>query len=108
MYKFTHVIKEQDTWFMLYGNFVRPHCPDGTIRLATSTDGSEWTSINRNLLPGHDGEVLKVDANLWFMFSGPQGYFDRKACDIHLSMYEGDLASLAEPSGAQRRGKPRA
>ena len=97
MYKFTHVIQEQDTWFMFYGNFVRPHCADGTIRLAISNDGSHWHVANRNLMLGHDGEILKVDDNRWLMYYGPQGYFDRKDCTINVAMYDGNLASLIEP-----------
>lgn len=96
MYKFTHVIQKRDKWFMFYGNFVRPHCPDGTIRLAISNDGCHWTAVNKNLLPGHDGEALEAGDDLWFMYFGPQGYFDRASCDIRLAMYHGNLTSLAE------------
>lgn len=91
MYKFTHVIKENDVWFMFYGNFIRPHCPDGTVRLATSKDGYNWTSRKRNLIAGHDGEVLKVEDGLYLMYFGPQNYFDRKDCDIRVALFQGDL-----------------
>lgn len=91
MYKFTHVIQEGETWLMFYGNFVRPHCPDGTVRLATSMDGQYWTSLNRNLIAGHDGEVLKVNDELFLMYFGPQNFFDRKDCDIRVAIYQGKL-----------------
>ncbi|MBT4501995.1 MAG: hypothetical protein HOC74_29960 [Gemmatimonadetes bacterium] len=99
MYKFTHVVQEQNTWYMFYGNFVRPHCADGTVRLAISNDGSKWNSVNKNLLPGHDGELLRVNDTRWFMYYGPQGYFDRKDCTINLTIYDGKLANLAEQCG---------
>jgi acetyl esterase/lipase len=96
MYKFTHVLHEADTWYMFYGNFVRPHCPDSTVRLATSTDGLHWTSRNKNLLEGHDAEVLKAGDNLYLMFFGPRNHFDAKDCDIRLAFYKGALDDLAE------------
>lgn len=98
MYKFPHVIQDQGTWYMFYGNFVRPNCPDGTIRLAVSKDGSRWVAKNRNLIPGHDGEVLKVGSKGWFMYWGPRGYYDSKDCSINLATYDGDLKNLTGPS----------
>jgi hypothetical protein len=94
MYKFTHVLVKNSTWFMLYGNFVRPHCADGTVRVATSSDGINWTSRNKNMLAGHDAEILKVEEDLYIMYYGPQGYFDRKDCDIRLAIYSGELNDL--------------
>lgn len=94
MYKFTHVFLDGGAWYMYYGNFVRPHCPDGTIRFATSSDGLHWTCRNRNLLKGHDGEVLKVAERLYIMYYGPQGYFDRRGCEIRAAIYAGDLKDL--------------
>jgi predicted GH43/DUF377 family glycosyl hydrolase len=91
MYKFTHVIREGETWLMFYGNFVRPHCPDGTVRMAVSKDGHQWTSKNQNLIAGHDGEVLMTDDELYLMYYGPQGFFDRKDCDIRVAIYQGKL-----------------
>ena len=75
MYKFTHVVLDGGgTSGCTYGNFVRPHCPDGTVRLATSSDGLHWTCRNKNLLKGHDGEVSKL-ADRWSvsLCNGPQG-----------------------------------
>jgi hypothetical protein len=94
MYKFTHVLREPDAWYMFYSNFVRPNGPDATIRLARSNDGQSWTAVNRNLLPGQDGEVLKVAPDCWYLYFGPPGFFDSKDCSIHLAIHEGSLAEL--------------
>lgn len=91
MYKFTHVLKERDMWYMFYGNFVRPHCPNSTARLATSSNGLRWNSINKKLVVGHDGEVLKVKDGLYYMYYGPRNHFDAKDCDIRLAIYKGKL-----------------
>ena len=95
MYKFTHVFKEDDGWYMLYSDFVRPNCPKSTVRLAKSADGLVWKSINRNLFPGHDGEIIKLAADLHLIYYGPQGYFDAAKCDIRVAIYKGSLAKLA-------------
>ncbi len=96
MYKFTHVIREGDDWYMFYGDFLRPHCPDSWVRLATSSDGLHWTSRNRRLVKGHDGEVLKVADDLYLMYYGPRNHFDAKGCDIRLAIYCGTLDELIE------------
>ncbi|HOU13889.1 MAG TPA: hypothetical protein PKZ84_12330 [Anaerolineae bacterium] len=107
MYKFTHVIQENDGWYMFYSNFVRPNCPDATIRLATSPNGSDWTAINRNLLPGQDGEILNIGDDQWLMYYGPRGYFDSKDCSINVAEYQGKLADLAEQGVALDADKRR-
>ena len=94
MHKFSHVFPDGGVWYMYYGNFVRPHCAGGTVRFATSSDGLHWTCRNKNLLKGHDGEVLKVADRLYIMYYGPQGYFDRRGCDIRAAVYAGDLKDL--------------
>jgi len=93
-FKFTHILREGPKWYMFYGDFLRPHCPESTVRLATSTDGLHWTSRNKNLVEGHDGEVLKVADNLYFMYYGPRNHFDAKDCDIRLAIYRGSLDDL--------------
>ena len=93
-YKFSHVFVDGGTWYMYYGNFNPPHCPDGTVRFATSSDGLHWTCRNKNLMKGHDGEVLKLADRLYIMYYGPQGYFDRRDCDIRAAVYAGDLMEL--------------
>jgi len=93
-FKFTHVLLEGDEWYMFYGDFLRPHCPESWVRLATSTDGLHWTARNRNLVEGHDGEVLKVDDGLYLMYFGPRNHFDAKDCDIRLAIYAGKLSDL--------------
>jgi hypothetical protein len=95
MYKFTHVIREGDDWYMFYGDFLRPHCPHSTVRLAKSSDGVHWTSRAKNLLDGHDGEVLKVADDLYLMYYGPHNHFDAKDCDIRLAIYCGSLKDLS-------------
>ncbi|MHC4757376.1 MAG: glycoside hydrolase family protein [Planctomycetota bacterium] len=96
MYKFTHVLKDENGWHMFYADFERPHCPDSLTRYATSTDGINWTSRNKNLLEGHDGEVLNLSDDLYLMYYGPRNHFDAKDCDIRLAVYNGKLKDLIE------------
>jgi len=95
MYKFSHVIRDDAVWYMFYADFVRPHCPSSKTKVATSQDGLHWTLRNKNVLNGHDAEVLEVEKDLYLMYFGPNGYFDRKDCDIRLSVYNGKLSDLA-------------
>jgi len=95
-YKFTHVIKEDRLWHMFYADFVRPHCAESVTRYATSTDGLHWFSRNKNILKGMDAELLKADDGLYLMYFGPQGYFDRKGCDIRVAVYNGRLNKLVQ------------
>ena len=84
-----------NTWYMLYGNFLRPTCPDSTVRLATSTDGVGWKSVNRDLFEGQDGEIIKVGGDIYLIYYGPRNYFDAANCDIRVAIYKGNLAGLA-------------
>ena len=93
-YKFSHVFKDNGVWYMLYGDFKRPHCPESTVRLATSPDGLNWTKVNGNLVEGHDGEMLKLDNDLYAMFYGPRNHFDAANCDIRLALFQGNLKDL--------------
>lgn len=74
MYKFTHVIQNDDQWKIFFSKFVRPGCKVSSMGYATSTDGLHWTARNTNLLVGIDGEVLNVADNLWMMFYGSDGF----------------------------------
>ena len=94
MYKFTHVLKDDNGWHMFYADFERPHCPDSFTRYATSNDGIHWTSRNKNLLEGHDGEIFKLANDLYLMYYGPRNHFDAKDCDIRLAVYNGRLGDL--------------
>jgi len=107
MYKFTHVFMDNGAWYMLYGNFVRPHCPNSTVRLATSPDGVKWTSVNQNLLEGHDGELLRADEGLYLLYYGPRNHFDAAECDIRVALYDGELKSLAAPGARTDADPPR-
>ncbi len=93
-YKFSHVVQDEGRWYMLYSDFVRPHCAEGRMRLANSTNGSDWVKQSDNVLPGHDGELLPLGKDLWHIYYGPQGYFDRKECTINVATYSGRLADL--------------
>ena len=93
-YKFPHVVQDGGLWYMFYGDFARPHCASGTVRLATSTDGAHWEQQATDLVAGHDGEALKAGQDHWLMYYGPQGYFDRKDCSINVAEYSGSLANL--------------
>ena len=94
MCKFGHVLRDRDGWHMFYSNFVQPHCPNSKVRYATSRDGIRWRARNKNLINGHDADVLQVADDLYLMLYSPQGYFDRKDCDIRLAIYSGKLADL--------------
>jgi hypothetical protein len=92
-YKFTHVFVDNGILYMLYGRPSRK-ADEGTIRLATSSDGVHWRSVNKNLLVGIDGEIIKADKNLYLIYYGPQGYYDKKNCDIRVALYKGELKHL--------------
>jgi len=94
MYKFTHVFREGGVWYMLYSNFVRPTCPNSTVRLATSTDGLRWVSRNKNLVAGQDGEILKIARDLYLLYYGPQNHFDAANCDVRVAILKGKLTDL--------------
>jgi hypothetical protein len=94
MYKFTHVIIEEKTWYMFYSDFLRPHCPRSKVRLAISKDGAQWTAVNKNLLEGHDSEIIKVSDDLYLMYYGPKNHFDAAECDIRVALFNGKLDSL--------------
>lgn len=96
MYKFTHVLREEDRWLMYFAEFVRPGCKDCWTGYATSTDGLNWQVRNRRLLKGQDGEILSLADDVHLLFYGPDGYFDQKGCDIRLAVYGGRLNALAE------------
>jgi hypothetical protein len=102
MYKFTHVLKDQDGWHMFYADFERPHCPDSLTRYATSADGIHWKVRNKKLLEGHDAEVLKVADDLYLMYYGPRNHFDAKDCDIRLAIYNGRLSDLISSAPAMQ------
>lgn len=80
-----------------YADFVCPHCDDSITRLAISTDGIHWKSSNKNLFSGHDAEVLVVNDTLSFVYYGPNGYFERKDCDIRLMIYHGEAEDMWRP-----------
>ena len=96
MYKFSHVVVERGVWYMFYGDFLRPHCPISTVRLATSTDGVQWTSVNKHLMAGHDGELLRAGEGVYLLYYGPQGHFDARNCDVRVAVYAGKLEGLIE------------
>jgi len=94
-YKFTHVLQESGKWYMFYANFSRPHAWNAVTRLAVSEDGYHWKSVNRNLLIGHDADVIRADDDLYLVYYGPLGYFDARDCDIRLAVFQGSLDDLA-------------
>jgi hypothetical protein len=99
MYKFTHVFLEDRRWHMFFGEFVRPGCKGCWTGHATSSDGVRWQAQNRRLLLGQDAEILKAGHDLYFMYYGPDGYFDQPGCDIRLAIYKGQLSALVSQDG---------
>ena len=96
MYKFTHVVREGNQWFMLYADFVRPNCAHSVTRLAMSDDGVHWRSVNKHLFAGHDTDVVRVGDSLYMAYFGPQGHFDQKDSDVRLALYRGNLRDLVD------------
>ena len=60
----------------------------------TFNDGLNWKLVNNNILPGLDGEVLKLDDELYALYYAPQGYDDRAGADIRLAVYKGSLNDM--------------
>ena len=101
MNKFTHVVREDGKWYMLYADFVRPGCDESYTRLAVSDDGVKWKSVNRRLFEGHDADVLRVGESLYLAYYGPRGRFDQLDSDVRLAIYHGKLASLVREEDAK-------
>lgn len=102
MYKFTHVVREGEKWFMLYSDFVRPACEESTTRLAASEDGVRWKSVNRNLFAGHDADVVRANDRLYMAYYGPRGHFDQMNSDVRVAIYAGKLAQLTADNQDQQ------
>ncbi len=85
------VLKAGGIYHMCYMFFADEDRAKAKTRLATSKDGFTWTVRDNDLLVGHDGEVLKIADDLYFMYFGPDGFFDQKNCDIRLAVYKGTL-----------------
>jgi hypothetical protein len=96
LYKFTHVFQQGGRWHMFFAEFVRPACKGCWTGYATSPDGLRWQAQNCQLLLGQDAEILKVADQLYFMYYGPDGYFDQKGCDIRLAVLSGTLDLVRE------------
>lgn len=94
MFKFCHVLQTEYLWYMFYADFVRPHCATSRTRLALSVDGLHWKNFNKSLFPGHDAEILRVNDTLFYAYYGPNGYFDRKGCDIRLKIFNGEMDEM--------------
>jgi hypothetical protein len=95
MYKFPHVFQDGGQWFMYFGQFVRPGCAECWTGYATSQDGLQWQLQNPQVIQCHDAFILKMTNNLYYMYYGPDGYFDQKACDIRLAIFQGQLNALS-------------
>jgi hypothetical protein len=95
MFKFTHVIIDDGTWYMFYGDFVRPHCPTSTVHIATSQDGACWKAGNKNVIEGHDGELVEASNDIYLLYYGPRNHFDAPRCDIRVGLYQGALKHIA-------------
>ena len=88
-YKFTHVFQDAGQWHMFFAADV-----SWRTGYATSPDGLHWTARNPNLFLRQDGEVLKVADDLWLMYFGPAGFFDKADCDIQVALFKGKLADM--------------
>jgi predicted GH43/DUF377 family glycosyl hydrolase len=88
-HRYTHVLKEGDTWHMFYGFETRPR-----TGYARSRDGLHWKAVDRYLMGTEDAEILKVADDLYLMFYCPEGYQDEAGCDIRLAMFAGSLGDI--------------
>jgi hypothetical protein len=95
MYKFPDVFQDGGRWNMYFGSFVRPACRGCWTGYATSQDGLHWQVQDSHVMLCHDASVLKVTDNLYFLYFGPDGYFDQKGCDIRLAVLNGSLNDLS-------------
>lgn len=104
MHKFTHVVQVDGAWYMLFGEFIRPRCLNCRTGLATSTDGVHWKVANHDVLVGQDGELLHVADDLFFLYYGPDGFFDGEGCDIRVAVMRGHLSDLAKGEAVTSQG----
>ncbi len=95
MYKFPNVFQEGGQWYMYFGEFIRPSCVGCWTGYATSRDGLHWQVQNPQMIQCHDAFVVKMTNDLYFMYHGPDGYFDQPSDDIRLAVYKGRLSALA-------------
>ena len=102
MVKFSHVLVDDDAWYMFYANFVRPRAADSTTRLARSKDGLHWTRVNSDVFPGHDADVVSLDDSLHLAYFSRRGLYNQPDCDVQLAIYAGKLADLK--AGDKRAG----
>ncbi len=96
MYKFPDVFQDGGRWYMYFGRFVRPGCLGCWTSYATSRDGLHWQVQGRHVMLCHDAFILKVAHDLYFMYYGPNGYFDQSKCDIRLAVYKGNLSAIGK------------
>ncbi len=87
MYKFPNVFQEGGQWYMYFGEFIRPSCVGCWTGYATSRDGLHWQVQNPQMIQCHDAFVVKMTNDLYFMYYGPDGYFDQPSDDIRLAEY---------------------
>ena len=83
--------------FKYFCKYVPRNCKGCWTGYATSQDGLHWQVQNPRVLLGHDAEVVKMADNLYFLYYGPDGYYDQKDCDIRMAVFKGTLSSLASP-----------
>lgn len=90
-HRYTHVFKEDNTWYMYYGFDGGPP----RSGYATSSDLVHWKARNTRLAETEDAEILTVGEDLHFMFYCPAGLQDVADCDIRLAIFNGNLNDLA-------------
>jgi hypothetical protein len=95
MYKFPNVFQDGGRWYMYFGEFIRPSCVGCWTGYATSSDGLHWQVQNPQLIQCHDAFVMKMTNKLYFLYYGPDGYFDQSKDDIRMAVYKG---TLSEPT----------
>jgi predicted GH43/DUF377 family glycosyl hydrolase len=93
--KYSHVIREEDAWVMIYGEAVTRGNGSST-GIATSSDLIHWEKRAFPVVKGHDAEIVKMGEDEWYLYYGPYAHFDWPNCDIRLATYKGKLSDLFE------------
>jgi hypothetical protein len=91
--KYSQVIRDGNRWVMFYGEAKLRGIPTET-GMAVSDDLLTWKKAAFPVIQGHDAVVMEVAPSLWFMYYGPEPYFDMPECDIRLAVYKGQLSAI--------------
>jgi hypothetical protein len=92
-YRCPHVFIDNNIWYMYYGFKY-----ENRTGYATSVDGLHWNAQNKNMIDGHDSEMLKIADHLYLLFYCPTKYNmgHKPGSDIRVAIFKGNLNGLAQ------------